>query len=617
MSLERVDNSIDIVGGETDPVFLASPAADITSTDLTNIQALKDVEASKLLGRGDSGDGNYEEITLGSNLAMSGTTLNATGGGEVNTASNVNAGGVGVFKQKTGVNLEFKGINAGSNKITVTDDAGNSEIDIDVDESNLTITASQVTDFDTEVSNNTDVAANTTHRTSDGSDHTFIDQDVTSGSSPTFDGANFTGIPNGALSTNPLDRANHTGTQTASTISDFDTEVSNNASVTANTAKVSADGSIDTHSDVDTSTSPPSVGEVLEWDGSNWVPASSGTESPLPIISLTSTDTTTTINQSTPQVLAWDVEREKDSAFTHSNTVNNSRINIVDDGTYQIAANIRLESSAQRLQAVSRILINGVLQSQPYGSSYIRNSGNASDFWTCSVNPPPVKLNSGDYVEIQTQVESQATTTITGTFKGDESSFSAIQLKAFKGDKGDTGAGANIIVQENDSTIGTVNSTLNFEGSNLSVTDEGSNKATVAVDADKYYSQVAVNTVGGTVNAAYGSPLECVPSSGTLEIDVARTGEYLIHGKLNIGTDLNRDNGAIELAYGIDTGSGAVVGGQPWAQAQQAKKNRANGIQGLWGKVNLNAGDKVHLFLSTLGDSTTWTEAEIFIATWN
>lgn len=34
-------------------------------------------------------------------------------------------------------------------------------------------------------------------------------------------------------------RANHTGTQTASTISDFDTEVSNNTSVVANTAKVS------------------------------------------------------------------------------------------------------------------------------------------------------------------------------------------------------------------------------------------------------------------------------------------------------------------------------------------------------------------------------------------
>ena len=33
-------------------------------------------------------------------------------------------------------------------------------------------------------------------------------------------------------------RANHTGTQTASTISDFDTEVANNSAVTANTAKI-------------------------------------------------------------------------------------------------------------------------------------------------------------------------------------------------------------------------------------------------------------------------------------------------------------------------------------------------------------------------------------------
>jgi len=193
-------------------------------------------------------------------------------------------------------------------------------------------------------------------------------------------------------------------------------------------------------------------------------------EGPLPIIVLSSTDTSTTISQSTAQILSWDVETEKDSAFTHDNSTNNSRITIVDDGTYKIQANIRVESSGQRLQLVSKILINGVVQSQPFGSAYIRNAGNASDFWTCVVNPPPIKLSAGDYVEIQTQVESQTTTAITGTFQGTDSSFSVTYLKALKGDKGDAGAGSNIIVQEDDSTIGTVTDTLNFEG-NVSLTD--------------------------------------------------------------------------------------------------------------------------------------------------
>ena len=60
-----------------------------------------------------------------------------TGGGEINTITNVGAGGIGLFKQKTGVNLELKNINAGSTKITIADDVANDEVDIDVDETNI------------------------------------------------------------------------------------------------------------------------------------------------------------------------------------------------------------------------------------------------------------------------------------------------------------------------------------------------------------------------------------------------------------------------------------------------------------------------------------------------
>lgn len=52
------------------------------SDGLITYAKLQDVSAaSKILGRGDSGSGGVQEITVGSGLAMTGTTLSATGGG--------------------------------------------------------------------------------------------------------------------------------------------------------------------------------------------------------------------------------------------------------------------------------------------------------------------------------------------------------------------------------------------------------------------------------------------------------------------------------------------------------------------------------------------------------
>ena len=73
-------------------------------------------------------EGETSKKILASDLVSGG----GAGGGEANTASNVGTGGVGIYKQKVGVDIELKKINAGSTKVTVTDDAANSEVDIDV-----------------------------------------------------------------------------------------------------------------------------------------------------------------------------------------------------------------------------------------------------------------------------------------------------------------------------------------------------------------------------------------------------------------------------------------------------------------------------------------------------
>lgn len=76
----------------------------------------------------------------------------AGGTGEANTASNVGTAGTGLFKNKVGLDLRFKKLNAGSSKITITDDTGNDEVDIDVG----TLVAANVSDFSEAVDDRVD-----------------------------------------------------------------------------------------------------------------------------------------------------------------------------------------------------------------------------------------------------------------------------------------------------------------------------------------------------------------------------------------------------------------------------------------------------------------------------
>lgn len=184
-------------------------------------------------------------------------------------------------------------------------DAHMADSDIHFTESSIRINTSQINNFDAQVSNNNDVSANTTHRTSDGKDHTDVilnntHRGTTTGNphEVTKSEIGLSNVPNTDFTTdvnantahrntitgNPHNvtladlggtddhtQLSNIGTNThdeidvhiaeldihypqsgitisAAQVSDFDTEVSNNADVSANTTHRTSDGK--DHSDV-------------------------------------------------------------------------------------------------------------------------------------------------------------------------------------------------------------------------------------------------------------------------------------------------------------------------------------------------------------------------------
>jgi len=241
------------------------------------------------------------------------------------------------------------------------------------------------------------------------------------------------------------------------------------SAITANTAKVSFPEA-------------PNDGKQYARKDLGWEEvAASGTSQPLPIIALTSTDNSSTFTEASPLIISWDVESEKDTGFTHSNSTNNSRITVSDNSTYQFGGALRIfNNSDQRIQPLPKLRIDGVVQDIAVDSGYIRNSGSASDYWSLQFTFRPLKLTSSQYVEIQIGLESSNPVTFDGTLIGDESNFWGVKLQGTKGEKGDTGTGSNIVVKKDGVTIGTLTDAIDILGG-VPVVDEGGNVTSIEI----------------------------------------------------------------------------------------------------------------------------------------
>ena len=130
-SLTLNNQRLDLLDSDGNTVSADLSSLDTDTTyDLTSSQNASDVDITL-----DGSDGTADNIKLvaGTNITLSDNganqvTINAAGGGEVNTASNVGTGAGEVFKQKTGVDLEFRTIRAGNNT-TVTNATNSITID--------------------------------------------------------------------------------------------------------------------------------------------------------------------------------------------------------------------------------------------------------------------------------------------------------------------------------------------------------------------------------------------------------------------------------------------------------------------------------------------------------
>lgn len=79
---------------------------------------------------------------------------------------------------------------------------------------------------------------------------------------------------------------------------------------------------------------------------------------------------------------------------------NDTRMVAVSDGVYRFGAAIAFSSSFQRAQAALELRKNGNPTGLLRGSSYIRNTGTAWDFWVIELSGEPLNLMAGEYIEI-------------------------------------------------------------------------------------------------------------------------------------------------------------------------------------------------------------------------
>ena len=304
-----------------------------------------------------------------------------------------------------------------------------------------------------------------------------------------------------------------------------ESRVDSNASVVANTAKISASGPVSTHSDVNTAGA--TQGQALLLNGGIWEPGDLAGESAQPVVQ-TRLSSPFSLVGGVWSPIPFDASDEETDAASLSNPAGNlDRIVVLDDtAPVELVAFIPWDATTSDSMSI-RIRKND--------SGVVPGSEATIDDFSpicVVVKVPRSFITVGDYfrVEMMGDVDVLAGAT-----------FQATQLKGVKGEKGDPGAGSTVAMQDDGVAVATA-STLNFERS-LQAVDAGSGVVTVRVVEDYVCRGKLVNQdFSGSTPCLFGASLR---SSSDFSVSTSGGGTIitcLFDGVVEASYDMSIDD---------------------------------------------------------------------------
>lgn len=103
---------------------------------------------------------------------------------------------------------------------------------------------------------------------------------------------------------------------------------------------------------------------------------------------------------STLTAITWNASADSSGSDVTFSGGNPTRLTAVSTGVYKVSGYVTITSTGQRAQTACEILINGTATGFQRSGTYLRNSGNAYDFWTMEVTSEPFSLSATDFVEL-------------------------------------------------------------------------------------------------------------------------------------------------------------------------------------------------------------------------